>query len=46
MTVAGVASLPTNWWSEAITKRVGHVNVLIIAFFCYVIRYVGYPFIR
>ena len=46
MTVAGLASMPFNWWSDAITKRVGHVNVLIIAFFGYAIRYIGYSLIK
>ena len=46
LTVGGLVSLPFNWWSEAITRRIGHVNVLIIAFFGYAIRYIGYSFIR
>ncbi|XP_043198336.1 major facilitator superfamily domain-containing protein 6-A-like [Amphibalanus amphitrite] len=46
MTVAGLASMPFNWWSDAITRKIGHVNVLIMAFFGYAVRYVGYSLIK
>ena len=46
MTVAGLVSIPANWWSDAICDRVGHINILIIAFFGYLVRYVGYSFIQ
>ena len=46
MTVAGLASLPVNWWSDIITKKCGLVNVLIVAFFGYAVRYIGYSLIK
>ncbi|KAF0313534.1 Major facilitator superfamily domain-containing protein 6 [Amphibalanus amphitrite] len=46
MTVAGLASIPANWWSDAICSRIGHINILIISFFGYLVRYVGYSYIR
>ncbi|XP_037073421.1 major facilitator superfamily domain-containing protein 6-A-like [Pollicipes pollicipes] len=46
MTVAGLASLPFNWWSDAICRKVGHINVLLVSFAGYTLRYIGYSFIR
>ena len=46
MTVAGLASIPANWFSDVICDKIGHINILIIAFFGYLVRYVGYSFIR
>ncbi|XP_037084598.1 major facilitator superfamily domain-containing protein 6-B-like [Pollicipes pollicipes] len=46
LTAAGLASLPFNWWSDAICRKVGHINILIASFAGYAVRYIGYSFIR
>ena len=46
MAVGSLASIPANWFSDAICNKIGHINILIIAFVGYLLRYVGYSFIR
>ncbi|KAG4066826.1 hypothetical protein HA402_012893 [Bradysia odoriphaga] len=45
ITVGTVSSIPFLYGAEAITRRVGHVNLIIIAFFSHAVRLVGYSFI-
>uniref|UniRef100_A0A182SD39 Major facilitator superfamily associated domain-containing protein n=1 Tax=Anopheles maculatus TaxID=74869 RepID=A0A182SD39_9DIPT len=44
-TVGTVASIPMMYLLERITKRVGHVNLLVIAFFAHALRILGYSWI-
>lgn len=46
LTVAGLASLPFTWYSEIICDKLGYINILIISFFGYTARYLGYSLIR
>lgn len=45
LTVASVCSAPFLYKSEWFVGKLGHVNLMIIAFFFYLIRYFGYSFI-
>ncbi|XP_053658016.1 uncharacterized protein LOC128707094 [Anopheles marshallii] len=44
-TVGTVASIPMMYLLERITSRVGHVNLLVIAFFAHALRILGYSWI-
>uniref|UniRef100_A0A182M2D0 Major facilitator superfamily associated domain-containing protein n=1 Tax=Anopheles culicifacies TaxID=139723 RepID=A0A182M2D0_9DIPT len=44
-TVGTVASIPMMYLLESITRRVGHVNLLVIAFFAHALRILGYSWI-
>uniref|UniRef100_A0A182YAS0 MFS_1_like domain-containing protein n=1 Tax=Anopheles stephensi TaxID=30069 RepID=A0A182YAS0_ANOST len=44
-TVGTVASIPMMYLLERITQRVGHVNLLVIAFFAHALRILGYSWI-
>lgn len=46
ITVGTVSSIPFLYGAEAITRKVGHVNLIIIAFFSHASRLVGYSFIE
>lgn len=46
ITVGTVSSIPFLYGAEKITKCVGHVNLIIIAFFSHAVRLVGYSFIE
>lgn len=46
ITVGTVSSIPFLYGAEKITKVVGHVNLIIIAFFSHAVRLVGYSFIE
>lgn len=46
ITVGTVSSIPFLYGAEAITRKVGHVNLIIIAFFSHAVRLVGYSFIE
>ncbi|XP_023026240.1 major facilitator superfamily domain-containing protein 6 [Leptinotarsa decemlineata] len=46
VTVGTLSSLPFLYGAEAITRKIGHVNVIIIAFFAHAARLVGYSFIE
>lgn len=46
VTVGTVSSMPFLYGAEKITKKIGHVNVIIIAFFAHAGRLVGYSFIE
>ncbi|KAG5899979.1 hypothetical protein JTB14_034548 [Gonioctena quinquepunctata] len=46
VTVGTMSSLPFLYGAEAITRKLGHVNVIIIAFFAHAARLVGYSFIE
>lgn len=45
ITVGTVSSIPFLYGAEKITRAVGHVNLIIIAFFSHAVRLVGYSFI-
>uniref|UniRef100_A0A182QIK9 Major facilitator superfamily associated domain-containing protein n=1 Tax=Anopheles farauti TaxID=69004 RepID=A0A182QIK9_9DIPT len=45
-TVGTVASIPMMYLLERITRRVGHVNLLVIAFFAHALRILGYSWIE
>uniref|UniRef100_A0A182R694 Major facilitator superfamily associated domain-containing protein n=1 Tax=Anopheles funestus TaxID=62324 RepID=A0A182R694_ANOFN len=45
-TVGTVASIPMMYLLERITRHVGHVNLLVIAFFAHALRILGYSWIR
>ncbi|ETN64833.1 hypothetical protein AND_003414 [Anopheles darlingi] len=44
-TVGTVASIPMMYLLSAITRRVGHVNLLVLAFFAHAVRILGYSWI-
>lgn len=46
ITVGTVSSIPFLYGAEMITRKVGHVNLIIIAFFSHAVRLVGYSFIE
>lgn len=46
ITVGTVSSIPFLYGAEKITRLVGHVNLIIIAFFSHAVRLVGYSFIE
>lgn len=46
VTVGTVSSMPFLYGAEKITKKIGHVNVIIIAFFAHAARLMGYSFIQ
>ncbi|XP_059480405.1 major facilitator superfamily domain-containing protein 6-like [Neocloeon triangulifer] len=45
LTVGTLSSMPFLFGAERITKKVGHVNIIIIAFFSHAARLVGYSMI-
>ncbi|XP_058447076.1 uncharacterized protein LOC131427682 isoform X2 [Malaya genurostris] len=45
-TVGTVASIPMMYLTGPITKKVGHVNLLVVAFFAHALRILGYSFIH
>lgn len=46
VTVGTVSSMPFLYGAEKITKKIGHVNVIIIAFFAHAARLMGYSLIQ
>ncbi|KAL0851487.1 hypothetical protein ABMA28_007282 [Loxostege sticticalis] len=46
VTVGTLSSIPFLYGADAITARIGHVNVIIVAFFSHAARLVGYSFIE
>ncbi|XP_058819540.1 major facilitator superfamily domain-containing protein 6-like [Topomyia yanbarensis] len=44
-TVGTVTSIPMMYLTGPITKKVGHVNLLVVAFFAHALRILGYSFI-
>ncbi|XP_018322678.1 uncharacterized protein LOC108735277 [Agrilus planipennis] len=46
VTVGTVSSMPFLYGAERITSKIGHVNVIIIAFFAHAARLMGYSFIE
>ncbi|CAH2102877.1 unnamed protein product [Euphydryas editha] len=46
VTVGTMSSIPFLYGADAITSRIGHVNVIIVAFFSHAARLVGYSFIE
>lgn len=46
ITVGTVSSIPFLYGAEMITKKFGHVNLIIVAFFSHACRLVGYSFIE
>lgn len=45
VSVGTLSSIPFLYGAESITKKIGHVNVIIIAFFSHALRLTGYSFI-
>ncbi|XP_049873244.1 uncharacterized protein LOC126371880 [Pectinophora gossypiella] len=46
VTVGTLSSIPFLYGADAITAKIGHVNVIIVAFFSHAARLVGYSFIE
>ncbi|XP_044765408.1 uncharacterized protein LOC123321737 [Coccinella septempunctata] len=46
VTVGTLSSLPFLYGANRITKRVGHINIVIMAFFAHALRLVGYSVIE
>lgn len=46
VTVGTISSMPFLYGAEKITKKIGHVNVIILAFFAHAGRLMGYSFIE
>lgn len=46
VTVGTISSLPFLYGSESIANKIGHVNIIILAFFAHAARLMGYSFIR
>ncbi|XP_023239575.1 major facilitator superfamily domain-containing protein 6-A-like isoform X2 [Centruroides sculpturatus] len=45
ITVAAVCSAPFLYTSEWFLRKLGHINLMLVAFFFYFVRYFGYSFI-
>ncbi|XP_014292875.1 major facilitator superfamily domain-containing protein 6 [Halyomorpha halys] len=45
VTIGTLSSIPFLYGAEKITKKIGHVNVIVIAFFSHALRLMGYSFI-
>ncbi|CAB3378367.1 Hypothetical predicted protein [Cloeon dipterum] len=45
LTVGTLSSMPFLFGAERITKKVGHVNIIVIAFFSHSLRLIGYSLI-
>ncbi|KAL1464353.1 hypothetical protein WDU94_004007 [Cyamophila willieti] len=45
VSVGTVSSIPFLYGAENITKQIGHVNIIIVAFFAHAVRLIGYSFI-
>ncbi|XP_055540675.1 uncharacterized protein LOC129727167 [Wyeomyia smithii] len=45
-TVGTATSIPMMYLTNPITKKVGHVNLLVVAFFAHALRILGYSFIH
>ncbi|KAJ8926921.1 hypothetical protein NQ314_020773 [Rhamnusium bicolor] len=46
VTVGTLSSLPFLYGAENITKKIGHINIIIVAFFAHAARLVGYSVIE
>lgn len=46
VTVGTISSLPFLYGADNITKKIGHINIIIIAFFAHAARLVGYSVIE
>lgn len=46
VTVGTISSMPFLYGADRITKKIGHVNVIILAFFAHAGRLMGYSFIE
>jgi MFS_1 like family len=46
LTVGTLSSMPFLFGAERITKKVGHVNLIVIAFFSHSARLIGYSLIE
>lgn len=46
VTVGTISSLPFLYGADNITRKIGHINVIIIAFFAHAVRLVGYSVIE
>ncbi|XP_054266161.1 uncharacterized protein LOC128988671 isoform X2 [Macrosteles quadrilineatus] len=46
VTVGTLSSIPFLYGAERITKKIGHVNIIVIAFFAHAARLMGYSFIE
>lgn len=46
VTVGTFSSMPFLYGAEKITKKIGHVNIIIVAFFAHAARLMGYSFIE
>lgn len=46
VSVATISSIPFLYGAEKITGKIGHVNVIVLAFFSHALRLVGYSYIE
>lgn len=46
MTVGTLSSIPFLYGAERISKKIGHVNIIVIAFFAHAARLMGYSLIE
>lgn len=46
VSVATISSIPFLYGAEKISKKIGHVNIIVIAFFSHAARLMGYSFIE
>ncbi|XP_008484205.1 uncharacterized protein LOC103520886, partial [Diaphorina citri] len=46
VSVGTMSSIPFLYGAEKITKQIGHVNIIIVAFFSHAVRLIGYSFIE
>lgn len=46
VTVGTVSSMPFLYGAEKITKKIGHVNIIVLSFFAHATRLMGYSFIQ
>lgn len=45
ITFASIIGIPFLYVSDVIVRKIGSVNVIVLAFFAYCIRFFGYSFI-
>ncbi|XP_050430525.1 uncharacterized protein LOC126839310 [Adelges cooleyi] len=46
VSVATISSIPFLYGAEKISKKIGHVNIIVIAFFSHAARLIGYSYIE
>lgn len=46
VTIGTISSMPFLYGADRITKKLGHINIIVAAFFLHAVRLMGYSFIE